>query len=210
MMQTRLIQYLVLISGLLTLSSCSEVKTVSLYDESAIEPNAVAQLNIPTSIEVEDIDGQNVIGIFGYLYTPERRELLLAPGEHELTVHYDDIWEYTNSEFDSFKSGSLTLMFEAETGSVYRLTHPELENPKAMKEFSRKPDIWIEELPANDGMSSGENSEGLKVSRLVKKKPKPKVLTEKEESSLKNEWDHLSPEDRALFQQWLKERKTPQ
>ena len=79
MMQTRLIQYLVLISGLLTLSSCSEVKTVSLYDESAIEPNAVAQLNIPTSIEVEDVDGQNVIGIFGYLYTPEEKGTSAGP-----------------------------------------------------------------------------------------------------------------------------------
>jgi uncharacterized protein YccT (UPF0319 family) len=185
-----------------------------LYDESRVKPGDVVRIGIPGDIDVVSVDKQNVGGGFNYLFGPGDRELQLAPGEHVLTIRYSDFWEYDENNYDAFKSPSLSLMFDAKAGGVYKLTHPRLENSEAMEAFADAPDIWIEQVSASAKKVSGEKSEGVRVShpaetgRLDRETEAGPFSTSQTEGSLKDDWDSLTEEEKALFREWLKNRET--
>ena len=203
---------LVLVSVLFLLSSCTSSNSIRLYDESMVKPGDAVRIGIPGDIDVVSVDEQNVGGAFNFLFGPGDRELQLAPGEHVLTVRYSDFWEYDENNYDAFKSQSLSLMFDAKAGGLYKLTHPRLENPEAMEAFAKEPDIWIEQVRAPADKVSGEKSEGVRVSHPVETRSleretetgqRPTLQTE---ASLKDDWDSLTGEEKALFREWLRNR----
>jgi hypothetical protein len=204
---------LVLVSVLFSLSSCTSSNLIRLYDESTVKPEDVVRIAIPVDIDIVRVDDRNVGGGVGYLFAPGDMELQLAPGEHVLTVRYSDLWEYDDNNYDTFKSQRLSLMFDARAGGLYQLTHPPLENPKAMEAFAKDPDIWIEQVEAGgEKMSRGE-SEGVKVSqpvesgRLQRETDTGQPSPSQPEATLKADWDSLTEEEKALFREWLKSRE---
>jgi len=195
---------LISIGIIFSLLSCMKRQPVRFYDESRIAPSEAARISIPRDIEVESVDGRRVKSVADYILSTIE-EIHVAPGEHEIVVHYSYIWTYDKRKSEKIKSKNISLKFNARRGGLYKLTHPEFADMTEAMKFAENPDIWIEKV----GKYSDKENEDARVShsgemseseRYIEPEEPPVM---EEDTALEKEWYSMSEDEKREFRKWL-------
>lgn len=135
--------YLIVLSVLCMLASCSQMQTRRMY-EGRIRSNAeVVRLQVPDSIRVLSINGQATQEAFIEILGHEM-ELHLLPGEHAVEMRYQRTWDNEAYGIERVKSELFTMTLSGNAGEAYEVRlKDKIENSRQSKAFAANPQIEI-------------------------------------------------------------------
>jgi hypothetical protein len=176
------------------------VSTGALAAESGSQP--VATLQSPELIQIMALDGEeHAGGLFGSRVL----KLPLTPGEHVVTVRYNQLFPLGSDDHDILKSPPIAFRFKADAGQNYVFTVTPPKRYEAAKLFAKNPDIRLVESVSGQSIT-GVLIKSLGQASLVDtigrsfQSAEPTALTTLDE--LKELWGKATTAERAAFTSW--------
>ena len=162
----------------------------------------VASLQSPELIQIMAIDGEEQAGgIFGSRVL----KLPLSPGEHVVTVRYNQLFPLGADDHDILKSPPIAFRFKADAGQSYAFTVTPPKRYEAAKLFAKNPDIRLVESVSGQSIT-GVLIKSLGQASLVDTIGRSFQSAEPTASStlegLKELWGKATAAERAAFTGW--------
>lgn len=82
----------------------------------------LATLILPEALDIQMVDGFEYAG-FKNLFRRGDIEVRILPGEREVALKYNQLFEWGNNQHEMVRSKIIVLGFTAQPGKVYRATH---------------------------------------------------------------------------------------
>jgi Uncharacterized protein conserved in bacteria (DUF2057) len=147
----------------------------------------VAQLRIPFSVDIRDLDGNQVAKGLG------RDEVILqiGPGNHKAEVRYSVLYPLTGNDYEKVESDYYRISFDCAAGGSYRIECDDHKTLEATRRFARKPVFRV--IPVS--------LPSAKPANKTVPAPAPAVKDGNDTSSveLKRMWDNATPAERKAF-----------
>lgn len=184
-------------------------------------------LVLPESIDIQQVDGLEYPGMGSVLRRGDLPVRLL-PGEREVALRYNQLFQSTSDMHDIVKSKVLALRFVAEPGMTYRVVHPRFRDAREAREGVRNLVLSIEDASGNNRViGARQTAESLFGQEAVTTRPDlvAKTVVAGGESTpvgnavttpaagvnaldlLKFTWQNASPDERAAFLRWVQESR---
>lgn len=127
------------LAALVLLGACAQNQPLRLYEGEPRGESDIAVVQVPMELEVMRVNGRRIEGL-NTLFSPEKRDLHLEPGQYRILAYYKDLWELSGDTHDIIKTDPALFVLDAEAGHRYRLGFDEpedIEQARALEqEFS--------------------------------------------------------------------------
>lgn len=197
------------------------------------ERTDLATLVLPESLDIEMVDGIVYPG-FRNMFRKGDIEVRILPGEREVAVKYNQLFQITADMHEIVKSKIIVLNFVAEPGKRYRATHEKFRNVDAARAGTKNFVVKVEdEQGVNRVTAAGQVQKNWKGETttttrkdlvnpdvaMASAAPAPVVAVPAAGSApvaaapagglnavelLKFTWQNASAADRAAFLEWVK------
>lgn len=118
------------LAALLALAGCATQKKDLLAVPAADAARAdLAVLVLPEALDLEMVDGLVYPG-FRSMFRRGDIRVKVLPGQREVALRYNQVFELSNSQHEVVKSNVIVLQFLAEPGQEYRAVHPPFRDAK--------------------------------------------------------------------------------
>lgn len=194
----------------------------------------LATLVLPEAIDIQQVDGLEYPGMGSVLRRGDLPVRVL-PGEREVALRYNQLFQTTADEHDIVKSRVIVLRFRADPGVAYRVVHPRFRDAREAREGVKNLVLSIEDPAGNNRVLaasqvatglSGQEAVSTTRPDLVSKSAVNEAAAAKEAvpvasvteagtatpqggvnalELLKFTWQNASAEDRAAFLRWARE-----
>lgn len=176
-------------------------------DNTSVASAGTAVVASPEIIQILSVDGEEQPGA---LFGSRSLSLKLTPGEHVVSVRYNQLFQLGADEHDIVKSSPVAFRFTAAAGGKYRFETTPPKRHEAARQFAKNPDIrLVNEI-------TGERITGIVVkslgqASLVDTMSKAFQSAQGEAAAngterleaLKTLWLNASPSERQAFAAWL-------
>lgn len=187
----------------------------------------LATLVLPEAIDIQQVDGLEYPGMGSVLRRGDLPVTVL-PGEREVALRYNQVFQTTADDHDIVKSRVIVLRFRADPGVAYRVVHPRFRNAREAREGVKNLVLAIEDpagknrvVAASQVGTSLFGQETVTTTRpdLVSKDAVGEAAVVKAAAPeapstqggvnaldlLKFTWQNAGAEDRAAFLRWARE-----
>lgn len=135
------------------LAACAQQSHVQLYAGPALPANQVVTLFVPSELEVQGINGQQVpdANAFG----TGDRELHLQPGAYQVSAYYKKGFDIDGGISHEIVRGRTAVFnFDGQAGELWRLEFAQPENLQQAREFEKKFDAWAVNTRTGERLAS--------------------------------------------------------
>lgn len=201
-------------------------KPIFAVPDTAHARSDLATLIFPESLDIEMVDGFVYPG-FKTLFRRGDTEMRILPGNREVALRYNMLFDAGSNDHDIVKSKVMVLAFVAEPGKTYRATHDVFRDARAAREGTKNFVVKIEDEQGSNRVlgasqiSKNWQGEATTTTRkdLVSVLAAESVAVANEAllgagqpaagaasgslDMLKYAWGHASAEERAAFVEWI-------
>ena len=96
----------------------------------------LATLVIPEALDILSVDKKTYTG---KLFSRGDKTLKLEPGQHEILVEYDIIWDISADDHENIQSKPFQITFSAEPGKQYYIKLPSFKYVEEAQKYAKKP-----------------------------------------------------------------------
>lgn len=125
------------LAALVLLTGCASQEPLRLYEGDPRPTPEVAVVRVPIELEVMRINGRKIDGL-NTLFSPDHRDLHLAPGRYRILAYYKDLWEMSGDNHDVIKTDPALFVVQAKAGHTYELGFDEPQNIEQARELEKK------------------------------------------------------------------------
>ncbi|MEL0028692.1 MAG: DUF2057 domain-containing protein, partial [Perlucidibaca sp.] len=214
-------------------SGCSTLirgNEVALYSGPELSQAQVATVIAPEEVQLLALDGKELpVSLFG---TRETRFALL-PGEHVFSLRYAGFFQINSENHDVVRSRPLALRFVARAGETYRFDYASPRDVDSAREFAKNAELTLvgdkggqriktqairsfAEASLIDTIGKAFQSDDTQAAVRASQLAAPAVSAQALPAAplvaptsqvhydlLRELWLRASPDERALFQQWM-------
>lgn len=171
---------------------------------------AVGVLKAPEVVQVMTVDGEDASGA---LFGSRDYSRKLTPGEHVLSVRYNQLFNLGTDDYDILKSPPVAFRFVVEAGKTYQLQTEAPKRYQDAKTFAKNPVIRLVDV------SSGNAIDGVMVKSLGQASLMDTIGKAFQSASAEDEsaapkgsatlnrlrelWSLATPAERQAFAAWL-------
>ncbi|MFZ5724383.1 MAG: DUF2057 family protein [Pseudomonadota bacterium] len=182
----------------------------------------LATLVLPESVDIEMVDGLVYPG-FRNLFRRGDLEVRILPGEREIAVRYNQLFEWGDDQHEVVRSKVIVAGFRAEPGKTYRVTHEPWRRVEEARKGVVNFTVRVLDEQGNNIVSGaaqisrnwkGEEtitrrtdlvSPDAAAAALAAQPPAAPVAAGGAFESLKFIWQNAGEADRAAFRAWIAE-----
>lgn len=192
--------YLILI--ILFAISCTQSKTVNLYDESKTNKIDTVLVSMSNDIEIMKLDDKPV----STPMTNNNLDLYIAKGEHSFTLRYYCLWKSNNGDNNLIKSKKVTISGTLEKNKTYQISHKKIVSYDDALAMEKEPIFTLKESSVTAiTKPAPNNSEPAKTTKT--ENSQTPATDKKSLDVLKLIWENSSDEDKRKFLEWVETSK---
>lgn len=121
------------------LSACAQQSQVQLYPGAELPSSRVLTVQVPSALEVIDVNGSEVASV-NSMFSGEMRELKLEPGEYRINAFYKNVFDIGGGmSSEVVRSRSAVFLVNGQPGETWRLDFP---RPDTLQEARRLEDSF--------------------------------------------------------------------
>lgn len=157
-----------LLCSVLLLSACSNAP-IRLYDGPTRPAAEIADLAIPIEIDVLSLNGKKVEGAQTLLGTADRR-LQLLPGQYQLLVYYNNLWQGEGDSHETIRSRPIRFDLDLVAGHHYQMDFTRTRDLRVARGFATDFPVWLTDLASGqrvDGKDAGLDFDNSLLNQLT-------------------------------------------
>lgn len=157
-----------LLCSVLLLSACSNAP-IRLYDGPTRPATEIADLAIPVEIDVLSLNGKKVEGAQTLLGTADRR-LQLLPGQYQLLVYYNNLWQSEGDSHETIRSRPIRFDLDLVAGHHYQMDFTRTRDLRVARGFATDFPVWLTDLASGqrvDGKDAGLGFDNSLLNQLT-------------------------------------------
>ncbi len=136
------------------LSACARQSQVQLYPGAELPASQVLTVQVPTELEITDLNGREVPSV-NSLFSGDKRILKLEPGEYRINAFFKNVYDIGGGiSTEVVRTSSAIFTVDGEAGETWRLGY---SAPKSLEEAQQMKDSftgWSENLATGERIAT--------------------------------------------------------
>ncbi|QJD58147.1 DUF2057 domain-containing protein [Pseudomonas sp. gcc21] len=136
------------------LSACAQQSHVKLYEGHELPKGEVVVVQMPDTLEVMSINGQEVPAA-NSMFGADTKALHLQPGEYQISAYYENIFDIGGGlSHEVVRTRSAVFSLNGEAGDRWRLTFQEPANLREAQKMENSFSGWAENLRTGERIAT--------------------------------------------------------
>ena len=205
-----------LLSLFFSLSACTTQKALHHYTGAPLTEEQLVHIKLPETIEIISIDNQRNKQFKGLLLSGTRN-IFVKPGQHQIALFYEALWDISSDEHEVVKSPPVIISFSAEAGQTLSISHKEAHSLLAARKLAKQ---FSAQAKTNNNTFNSVAAAivsplaPISAANIPPALTAPTATTESNKAvdsktsnkaleQLKYWWHNANTQDKQAFQQWV-------